>query len=126
MEAGDVGSLGKTPAARKALAQQAVEAGAPAEFFGLDELQGITRTEAAELLRGLRSSSATLQESPTKLGVASLFRLPGKELGGLGNDDAIRISEFQHSLPPGRDARSTARPPRNDVQIEPLHTIRWW
>ena len=67
MEAGDVGSLGKTPAARKALAQQAVEAGAPAEFFGLDELQGITRTEAAELLRVWSGRGVTGREEKTPL-----------------------------------------------------------
>ena len=35
---------------------------------GLDELQGITRTEAAELLRGLRSSSGHPPGEPYEAG----------------------------------------------------------
>lgn len=68
MENGDTASLGKTSAARKALAQQAVEAGAPPEFFGLDELQGVTRIELDALLRGLESNSADPPEAPDEAG----------------------------------------------------------
>lgn len=50
MEAGLVGSIGKTPEARKHTAELAVRHGAPPEFFGLDELQGITRTDLEDLL----------------------------------------------------------------------------
>lgn len=64
MEKGQVGSLGKSPAVRKGVAEAAVAAGAPPEFFGLDELQHVTRAEMAELIAELRSSREGPPEEP--------------------------------------------------------------
>lgn len=64
MESGDLGALGRTTASRKQIAQLAIAAGAPPEFFGLDELQGVTRAEMAELIRELRSSRGELPPEP--------------------------------------------------------------
>lgn len=64
MERGDPGSLGRSPAARKQTAELAVEAGAPPEFFGLDQLQGITRSEMDELIRELRATAGGPHPAP--------------------------------------------------------------
>lgn len=56
MERGEPGSVGRSVAARKKTAEIAVAAGAPPEFFGLNEPQNFTQTELAELRRLLDSS----------------------------------------------------------------------